>query len=126
MGGYRHHPLVVAWAEGLAGAGVAAARIDLADPDPTLSVRLLESAALSLAAEVGTGRVVLVGYSWGSAVSSWATPPGLVWRVLVAPPVSSMTLGPDDGRPLLALVPAPDPFGPPAPAPPPSSEERRV
>src|SRR3546814_12176161 len=84
MGGYRHHPLVVAVADGLAGAGVAAARIDLADPDPTLSVRLLESAALPLADEVGTGRVVLVGYSWGSAVSSWALLPGLVGRGLAA------------------------------------------
>lgn len=111
MGGDRHHPLVVAVAEELAAAGVAALRLDLTDPDPVMSARALEAAADELLTEVGADRLVLVGYSWGSVVSLLANHPSLVRRVLVAPPVSMLEMGSGDGVPALVLVPAHDQYG---------------
>lgn len=113
MGGDRHHPLVVAVATRLAARGVAARRIDLTNPDPVTAALDLESAAASLVDEVGVDRLFLVGYSWGSAVSARANPPGLACRVLVAPPVSMIDLARPDGTPTLVLVPAHDQYGPP-------------
>lgn len=92
MGGDRHHPLVVAVAEGLAAASVAALRIDLSDPDVAVSARSLEDIAASLLTEIGVDQLVLVGYSWGSLVAATAAPAGLVTKVLVAPPVSTVEL----------------------------------
>ncbi len=113
MGGDRHHPLVVAIAEGLAGAGIAALRLDLTQPDPRDAVAPLETAAAQLLADTGSERLVLVGYSWGSAVAARAALPQLTHRVLVAPPVTMLEVGEDDGIPALVLVPAHDQFGPP-------------
>lgn len=113
MGGDRHHPLVVAVADGLAAAGVAALRLDLIDPDVTASAERLVEVTGEASGQLGVDRVVLVGYSWGSVVSAAAQPGGLVGRVLVAPPVGSMALAVPDALPLLALVPAHDQFGPP-------------
>jgi alpha/beta superfamily hydrolase len=111
MGGDRHHPLVVAVAEGLAARGVAALRIDLTDPEPSTSAAALTVAAGALAAEVGVRDIVLVGYSWGSVVSTLAQPDGLVARCLVAPPTSLLVPGEGDGTPTLVLVPAHDQYG---------------
>lgn len=112
MGGDRHHPLVVAVAEGLAAAGIAALRIDLRDPDVDVSACRLEALAAELSAEIGVERLVLVGYSWGSVVSATAAPADLLARVLVAPPVSMIDLpAPTDGTPALVLVPAHDQYG---------------
>ncbi|MEO7429248.1 MAG: alpha/beta fold hydrolase [Acidimicrobiales bacterium] len=118
MGGDRHHPLVVAVADGLTIAGVAALRVDLRDPDVALSARAIETVAAGLLRDTGADRVVLVGYSWGAAVAAMATPAGLVARVLVAPPVTM--LEPDVASalrsgelPALVLVPAHDQYGPP-------------
>jgi alpha/beta superfamily hydrolase len=112
MGGDRHHPLVVAVAEGLADAGVAALRIDLTDPDVATSARRLETVAAELLAQVGVDRLLLVGYSWGSVVAATAAPAGLVARVLVAPPVSMIDLAvPTVAAPSLVLVPAHDQYG---------------
>lgn len=118
MGGDRHHPLVVAVSEGLAAAGVAALRVDLGDPDIAASARTIEALAADLRGETGADRVVLVGYSWGSAVAAWAAPDGLVARVLVAPPVAMLELGLETRlasgeTPTLVLVPAHDQYGPP-------------
>jgi len=113
MGGDRHHPLVIAVAEGLAAEGVAALRIDLPDPDVVASAAALELVAADLLDEVGADRVVLVGYSWGAAVSALANPGSLAARVLVAPPVSIIDVIAPGGEPTLVLVPAHDQYGPP-------------
>lgn len=113
MGGDRSHPLVVAVAEQLAAAGVAAARVDLPDPDVDRAAAALEEVGSSSAAELGVEPVLLVGCSWGSVVVAHAAPSGLVARALVAPPVRGMALPPDDEIPLLALVPRHDQYGPP-------------
>jgi alpha/beta superfamily hydrolase len=111
MGGDRHHPLVIAEADGLAAAGVAALRVDLTDPDFARSAAELEGIADELRAEVGAERLFLVGYSWGAIVSATAAPAGLAARVLVAPPVSMVDLPtPTDRVPTLALVPAHDQY----------------
>ncbi len=117
MGGDRNHPLVTAVAAALAAAGVAALRIDLTDPDIPASALALEAAADDVRAEVGVDRLFLVGYSWGSLVTAWVAPAGLVARVLVAPPVSAFDLAASpaagDGLPALLLVPAHDQYGSP-------------
>ena len=113
MGGDRHHPLVVAVADGLAAEGVATLRVDLPDPDVAASATTLESVAADLLDEVGADRVVLVGYSWGAAVTALASPGALVARVLVAPPVSMLEEAVPGGAPTLVLVPAHDQYGPP-------------
>ena len=114
MGGDRHHPLVVAVAEGLATEGVAALRIDLPDPDVAESATALEAVAAGLLEETNASRLVLVGYSWGAAVSALASPGSLLARALVAPPVSMIGLAAPRGTPTLVLVPAHDQYGPPA------------
>lgn len=114
MGGDRHHPLVVAMADGLAAAGVAALRLDLEDPDVTTSAEALSTAATELAVDIGVEQLFLVGYSWGSVVSSLAAPSGLVARVLVAPPVAGFVFAASDDLPALVLVPAHDQYGGPA------------
>ena len=88
MGGDRHHPLVVAVADGLAAAGVAALRLDLDDPDVTTSARCPRDGGTELAADVGVERLFLVGYSWGSVVSSLAAPVGLPPACSSRPPVA--------------------------------------
>ena len=113
MGGDRHHPAVVAIAGGLAAAGVAALRVDLSDPDPEPSAEALQAVVDELLAEVGTERLLLAGYSWGSIVTSLVSDPRLAKRVLVAPPVSMLVPADGDGTPTLVLVPAHDQFGPP-------------
>ncbi len=111
MGGDRDHPLVVAVAEGLAAAGVAALRVDLPDPDVTASAHRLEAVAGELLADIGVDRLFLVGYSWGAVVSALAAPSGLAARVLVAPPVAMFDLPSSDDVPALLLVPAHDQYG---------------
>lgn len=114
MGGDRHHPLVVAVCERLAEGDVAALRIDLRNPDPVTEVPHLVAAATELAAEEGVEGIGLVGYSWGSIVAASASPPGLVARVLVAPPAAMLAIDPrEDELPTLVLVPAHDQYGPP-------------
>ena len=113
MGGDRHHPFVVAVAEGLAAVGVAALRVDLTDPDFARSARQLEGIAADLLTEVGGERLFLVGYSWGAIVSATAAPTGLAARALVAPPVSMVDLATPTGAPTLALVPAHDQYSDP-------------
>jgi uncharacterized protein len=113
MGGDRHHPLVVAVADGLAARGIAALRPDLTDPNPEVSAVALEELSIELLADLGAQRLVLVGYSWGSIVTVRAQPDALAARVLIAPPVSGFELGGTDGTPTLVLVPAYDQFGPP-------------
>ncbi len=98
-------------AERLAAQRVAALRPDPTDPDPAASASALEALATGLAAEVGADRVVLVGYSWGSVVTSLAAPPGLAARVLVAPPAAMFDVVAEDDLPRLVLVPAHDQFG---------------
>jgi alpha/beta superfamily hydrolase len=111
MGGDRHHPLVVAVAEGLAATGVAALRADLPDPDVETAAPALEGVAAELVAELGVERLFLVGYSWGSVVTARAAPAGLAARVLVAPPVAMFELPASAGVPALLLVPAHDQYG---------------
>jgi len=112
MGGDRHHPLVVAVSKGLAAVGIAALRPDLDNPDIAASTAALEQLAADLAPDVGTDRVVLVGYSWGSIVASMAAPAGLAALVLVAPPVGMFAV-PAPHVPTLVLVPAHDQYGSP-------------
>lgn len=112
MGGDRHHPLVVALAERLAGAGVAVLRLDLPDPDVVGSTAALEAAMTRLAGEHGGGGRLLLGYSWGAAVTARAELPGVAARVLVAPPVTMLDVVPRP-EPTLVLVPAHDQYGPP-------------
>ena len=112
MGGDRHHPLVVALARRLADAGVAALRLDLTDPDMPAAATALEAALAELVAEQEVGRQLLLGYSWGAAVTALAQPLGLAARVLVAPPVTMLALDPRP-EPTLVLVPAHDRYGPP-------------
>jgi uncharacterized protein len=111
MGGDRHHPLVVAVAEGLASSGVAALRVDLPDPDVDASAAALDALAAGVRADIDVDRLLLVGYSWGSVVSALASPPGLAGRVLVAPPVAMFELASSDDVPALLLVPAHDQYG---------------
>lgn len=112
MGGDRRHPLVVAVAEGLAGQGIAALRPDLSHPDPARAGEALDELVAQLLADTDAEDLVLVGYSWGSVVVSRTRSPQLRGRVLVAPPVGMLDLAaPDDGVPVLALVPAHDQFG---------------
>lgn len=113
MGGDRHHPLVVRVADGLASAGVAALRLDIADPDPPGATALLDTEAQGFAEAVGVDRLVLIGYSWGSIVAAGARPGGLVARVLVAPPGGLLAFVEADDRPRLVLVPEHDQFGDP-------------
>lgn len=117
MGGNRHHPLVVAVADGLAGAGIAALRPDLPDPDPQRGAAALDELATGLLDELGVDRLLLVGYSWGAAVSARSSHPRLVARVLVAPPSSMLdevaAPATPTPTPTLVLVPAHDQFGPP-------------
>jgi pimeloyl-ACP methyl ester carboxylesterase len=56
---------------------------------------------------------VLVGYSWGAAVTAMADPAALVAQVLVAPPVSLLDGTIPSGPLTLLLVPAHDQYGPP-------------
>ena len=112
MGGDRHHPLVVAIADGLAAAGIAAVRLDLTDPDITTSAAELAEQIPKLEAELGVSQLVLAGYSWGSRVVAEIEPERLVARVLVAPPVSHVDL-PVRSEPALVLVPAHDQYGSP-------------
>ena len=112
MGGDRHHPLVVALARRLADAGVAALRLDLTDPDVAASAAALEVALTDLAAEQDVETRLLLGYSWGAAVTAAAEVAGLAARVLVAPPVTMLDLDPRP-EPTLVLVPAHDQYGPP-------------
>jgi uncharacterized protein len=112
MGGDRHHPLVVALAEGLAGAGVAALRPSLTDPSFTAGADALATIAKELRAEVGVDRLFLLGYSWGSVVTALADVEEVAARVLVAPPVSHVDV-PTQTAPALVLVPAHDQYGPP-------------
>lgn len=114
MGGDSNHPLVTAVAERLGIAGVATATPDIDDPDFARASSDLAHAAADLVVSSGAERLVLVGYSWGSIVSSLVSTGGLVGRVLVAPPVAMMSLGPDDHLPGLVLVPAHDEYGGPA------------
>lgn len=111
MGGDSTHPLVTTITDRLVEGGVAAIRPDLSDPDPGQSAEALRGVVDDLVAETGADRLVLIGYSWGSVVSSMVTMPLLVARVLVAPPVGMMSLDGDDGTPTLVLVPAHDQFG---------------
>jgi alpha/beta superfamily hydrolase len=113
MGGDRHHPVVVAIADGLSAAGIAALRVDLRDPSPEPAAAALRTIVDELLTEVGTERLLLVGYSWGSIVTSLVGDPRLAGRVLIAPPVSVLVPAPGDGTPTLVLVPAHDQFGPP-------------
>jgi alpha/beta superfamily hydrolase len=113
MGGDRHHPAVVAIAQGLAAHGVAALRLDLRDPDPAPSAERLRAAATDLLADLSLERLLLVGYSWGSIVAALVDHEALRARVLVAPPVSMFVPASGDGTPTLVLVPAHDQFGPP-------------
>ena len=112
MGGDRHHPLVVAVAEGLCAAGVAALRVDLRDPSVATASEALAEIATDLRNEVGVDRLLLVGYSWGSAVVALAAVDDLAARVLVAPPVTTLDLPPQP-EPTLVLVPEHDHYGPP-------------
>ena len=113
MGGNRHHPLVVAVAEGLAACGVAVLRPDLPDPDTVTAARELDLMAQDLVSEVGVSQLMLVGYSWGSIVTVLASVKAAK-RVLVAPPVSLIGDGlAPAGIPTLVLVPAHDQYGPP-------------
>jgi alpha/beta superfamily hydrolase len=119
MGGDRHHPVVTAVAEALADDGVTALRIDLPGPDPTDAVEELVDAAGLACDLAGCDRLVLVGYSWGAVVTALAAPgPDLAARVLVAPPVTMLSLegspAEGDAVPTLVLVPTHDQFGPPA------------
>jgi alpha/beta superfamily hydrolase len=113
MGGDRHHPLVVALADALAAAGVAALRLDLPDPDFTRAAEALAIQAKALRDEVLVERLVLVGYSWGSVVAAQADTDGVAARVLVAPPVAHVEL-PVRTEPALVLVPEHDQYAPPA------------
>jgi alpha/beta superfamily hydrolase len=112
MGGDRHHPLVVSVAEGLAAAGVAALRLDLAGPLVDPSAEQLATEAATLGDELAVERLVLVGYSWGAAVVALTAVPGLSARVLVAPPVITLELPPRP-EPTLVLVPEHDHYGSP-------------
>jgi pimeloyl-ACP methyl ester carboxylesterase len=112
MGGDRHHPLVVALAEGLAAAGVAALRLDLLDPDFAAASQALAETAVALRAEVDVDQLFLVGYSWGSVVTARTSVDGVTARVLIAPPISHVDLPPQLER-TLVLVPAHDQYGPP-------------
>lgn len=111
MGGDSGHPLVTAIAGRFDALGMTTATPDLPDPGFPRACADLIHAADELVAKSGAERVVLVGYSWGSAVASMVTVDGLIARVLVAPPVAMMELGSDDGLPGLVLVPAHDDFG---------------
>jgi len=106
MGGDSSHPFVVDVAARLASRGVNVVTPDLRDPDVTVAAEQLRDVAES----VQNDRLLLVGYSWGSVVTSHASPHGLVARVLVAPP-ASMQLGGMSGVPTLVLVPEHDQFG---------------
>ena len=112
MGGDRHHPLMVALANGLSAAGVATLRLDLRDPSVTTAADALAREAADLRADVRVDRMLLVGYSWGSAVVAHTTLDALSARVLVAPPVAMLNL-PAQTEPTLVLVPAHDQYGPP-------------
>jgi len=112
MGGDRHHPFVVALADGLAEAGVAALRVDLTDPSFPVGADALATIAKELRADVGVDRLFLVGYSWGSVVTALAAVDDVAARVLVAPPVAHVDL-PTQSGPTLVLVPAHDQYGPP-------------
>jgi len=98
MGGDSSHPFVVEVATRLSALGVQVATPDLRDPN-----------VATVAPTLGDAQF-LVGYSWGSVVVSHAHPPGLVARVLVAPPVS-MALGDVTDAAALALVPEHDQYG---------------
>lgn len=114
MGGDRDHPLVVALCERLAGERISALRIDVADPDPVAAAGRMAAAASELARDEGVERIVLLGYSWGAVVAGSCAAPGVVGRVLVAPPATMLAADPiEDDRPALVLVPAHDQYGPP-------------
>ncbi|MEY2468094.1 MAG: uncharacterized protein QOF21_792 [Actinomycetota bacterium] len=106
MGGDSSHPFVVDVAARLAARGVNAVTPDLRDPD----VDTAAAALVGIAESSQSDRLLLVGYSWGSVVTSHASPNDLVARVLVAPP-ASMQLGETSGVPTLVLVPEHDQFG---------------
>ena len=112
MGGDRHHPLMVALGEGLSTAGVAALRLDLRDALVPAASEVLAFEAARLREQIGVDRLVLVGYSWGSAVVAHTSAEGLWARVMVAPPVTMLDLPPQP-EPALVLVPAHDQYGPP-------------
>jgi alpha/beta superfamily hydrolase len=112
MGGDRHHPLMVSMADALSATGVATLRLDLLDPSVPAAAEALAVAAADLRAQVGVERLLLAGYSWGSAVVAHTTIDDLAGRVLVAPPVTVIDL-PTQPQPTLVLVPAHDQYGPP-------------
>lgn len=106
MGGDSSHPFVVAMATLLRSAGRNVLTPDLSDPDVAASVADLERLADTLEGD----RLFLVGYSWGSIVTSHASPARLAARVLVAPP-GKMPLGDVSTLPVLALLPENDQYG---------------
>ena len=112
MGGDRHHPLMVALAEGLSAVGVSALRLDLTDPSVPAAAGVLAVEAAHLRRETGVDRLLFVGYSWGAAVAAHTSTEGLAARVLVAPPVTMLDLPAQPER-TLVLVPAHDQYGPP-------------
>lgn len=98
MGGDSSHPFVVEVANRLSARGVQVATPDFDDPNVATAAPALGDAQF------------LVGYSWGSVVVSHAHPPGVVARVLVAPP-ASMELGDVTATPTLVLIPEHDQYG---------------
>lgn len=111
MGGDSSHPLVSTIARRLDEAGVAAATPNIGDPDFARASSDLAHIASDHMVATGADRLVLVGYSWGSVVSTLVSVGGLVGRVLIAPPVKMMSLGPDDHLGGLVLVPTHDDYG---------------
>lgn len=106
MGGDSSHPFVQTTAALLRMTGTDVITPDLRDPDVGASAAELTR----LADTVEGDRLLLIGYSWGSIVTSHASPGRLAARVLVAPP-GQMPLGNISTVPSLALLPEHDQFG---------------
>ena len=110
MGGNRFNHVVESLYRGLPAAGIGALRFDFSSSD--MDVAVAEARAAIDAAP--TGRLVLVGYSFGTMVASRIVDERVVGWFLVAPPIDQVdpAIG-DDPRPKALATPEHD-FSPPA------------
>ena len=115
-GGTRHDAVVGAVARALVDASIATLCFDFRHRfDEGVGERLDALAALDAAAEEVPGvPLVAAGYSFGAMIVAMLDDPRPIANVLVAPPLGTMGVPEPPEVPTLVLVPAHDPFAPPA------------
>ena len=116
MGGNRFNAVVDSLYRALPGAGVAAARFDFTSSDTALAARQ----TVEVIDVIPTRPLVLVGYSFGAAISTMVNDDRLAGWFLIAPPLRHVAANQSaigsDPRPKALAVPEFDQYTPPAEA----------